>query len=40
MYIKKRNGPSIKPCGTPALTLVHIKTCSFKTTVCFLFLKK
>ena len=40
MYIKSSNGASVKPCGTPALTLVHVETCLFKTTLCFLFLKK
>ena len=40
MYIKKNSGPIIKPFGTPALTLIHIKTWSFKTTFYFLFLKK
>ena len=40
MYIKKDSGPSIKPCGTPALILVHVKTCPFKTTFYFLFLEK
>ena len=39
MYIKK-SGPSIETCGTPALTLVHVETCPFKTSLCFLFLKK
>ena len=39
MYIKKI-GPSIEPCGNLALTLVHVKTCLFKTTLCFMFLKK
>ena len=36
----KVNGPSIEPCGTPALTLVQDETCPFKTTPCFQFLKK
>ena len=40
MYIKKNSGPSIELCGTPALTLAHVETCPFKTTLCFLFLKK
>ena len=41
MFIKKKNsGPSIEPCGTPALRLVHVETCPFKTALCFLFLKK
>ena len=40
MYIKNGSGPSIEPCGTPPLTLVHVKTYPFKTTICFLFLKK
>ena len=38
--LKKHSGPSIEPCGTPTLTLVHVETCTFKTTLCFLFLKK
>ena len=38
--IKKSSGPSIKPRGIPVLTLIHVETCSFKTTLSFLFLKK
>ena len=26
IYIKKSNGPSIEPLGTPTLILVHVKT--------------
>ena len=41
MYIKNSNGPtSFEPCGTTALTLFYIETCSFKTAPCFLFLQK
>ena len=29
MYIEKSSGPSIKPCGAPALTLIHVETCPF-----------
>ena len=38
--IKNTNSPSIELCRTPVLTLVHVETCSFKTTLCFPFLKK
>ena len=40
IYIKNNNGLSIEPFDTPALTLVHVGTCPFKTTLCFLFRKK
>ena len=36
---KNTNSSSIEPCGTPALTLVYVKTCPFKTALCVLFLK-
>ena len=29
MYIEKSSGPSIEPCGAPALTLIHVETCPF-----------
>ena len=33
LYIKNSNSAGIKPCGTPTLTLIHIQTCTFKTTL-------
>ena len=33
LFVKKGNGPSIEPCKTPALTLVHFKSCPFKTNL-------
>ena len=35
MHIEKVSGPSIKRCGTPALTLAHSETCPFKTTLFY-----
>ena len=40
VYIKISKSQSIEPGGTPVLTLVDVETCLFKTTLCFLFLKK
>ena len=39
-FYQKNSDPSIEPCGTPELTLVHVETCPFKTTLFSLFLKK
>ena len=33
VYIKNSNSAGIKPCGTPTLTLIHIQTYTFKTTL-------
>ena len=35
MYIRKGNGPSIEPCGTPASIVVHEDYYSFRITLCF-----
>ena len=35
MYIRKNNGPSIEPCGTPASIAAHEECCPFGTTHCF-----
>ena len=40
IYIKNRSGPSMEPCGTPALTLAQEEVYPLRTTLCFLFLKK
>ena len=40
IYIKNRNGPSMEPWGTPALTSTQVEVCLLRTTLCFLFLKK
>ena len=39
MYIRKSNGPSIEPCGTPAFA-AHGENCPFRTTLCFRSYKK
>ena len=40
MCIKNNNGPKIEPYVTPSLTAAHLKTCPFKTTLWYLFVKK
>ena len=39
IYIKNNNGPSMEPRGTPTLTSDQLETCTFKKTLCFLFLR-
>ena len=33
--IKKRSGPNIEPCRTPANTFFHKKVWTFETTLCW-----
>ena len=40
IYIKNNNGPSMEPCGTPALTSGQSETYPFNKTPCFLFLRE
>ena len=40
MEIKNNSGPSMEPWGTPASILTQGDACRFKTTRCFLNLKK
>ena len=40
MYIKKKRGPKIEPCGTPAEIFLQLEDCPFKTVLCFLSDKK
>ena len=40
MYIRKKNGPKIDPCGTPAFTGNHSDVWPFGTTLWNLFVKK
>ena len=39
-YKRKNRGPRMDPWGTPALISVHDEYCPFKTTLCFLLIKK
>ena len=40
IQIKNDSGRRIDPCGTPAWTLVQDEFCPWRTTLCFLLLKK
>ena len=40
MYIKKKNGPKMDPCSTPAFTGNHSDVWPFRTTLWNLFVKK
>ena len=40
MYIKKKSGPKMDPCGTPAFTGNHSDVWPFRTTLWNLFVKK
>ena len=40
IYTKNRSGPSMEPCGTPAVMSAQEKVCPLRTTLCFLFLRK
>ena len=33
IYIKNHKRTRTEPCGTPALTVDHLETCPFKTTL-------
>ena len=35
MYIRKKNNPSIEPCGTPASIESHGEYCPFRITLFF-----
>ena len=40
IYIKKRSGSRIDPCGTPAEIFDHLECWPFKTTLCLLSFRK
>ena len=40
IYIEKSSGSCMEPWGTPALTSAQEEVCPWRTTFCFLFLKK
>ena len=35
MYIRKKNGPNLGPCGAPASVATHEEYCPFRTNLCF-----
>ena len=35
IYVRKSNGPSREPSGTPVLIVAHQEYCTFRTTFCF-----
>ena len=40
MYMRKSNGPSTVPCGTPETTLVQVECSPPTTTLCLRHLRK
>ena len=40
IQIRKKRGPKMEPCGTPAQAHAHVDDCPFKTTHWNLLLKK